>query len=259
MSSIPRAAAIGFDRAAADYERGRPGYPPAAISILGTQLGIGPGRRVVDLAAGTGKLTRALLGLGADLIAVEPVAGMRRQLRQAVPGVEPVDGTAERMPFPDSSVDAVVVAQAFHWFDVPAAAAEIHRVLVADGGLGIIRNEWDKTVPWVAAMYDLIREHAGDPPHRHRQGWRAALDATGRFAPLTEQVVPHPVDVDVETLVARVASLSYIAMLPVAERERLLDAVRRLVADREIAGPDGLITTPYRTHVLSTRALPAPA
>jgi SAM-dependent methyltransferase len=256
VSPVPRAAAIGFDRGAADYERGRPGYPPAAISLLAKELGIGPGRRVVDLAAGTGKLTRALVDLGADVVAVEPVAGMREQLRRAVPGVEPVDGTAERLPLPDAGVDAVVVAQAFHWFDVPAAAAEIQRVLAPGGGLGIIRNEWDKSVAWVAAMYDLIREHAGDPPHRHPPGWRAALDATGRFAPLTEQVLPNPVEVDVETLAARVASLSYIAMLPAAERERLLDAVRRLVAERGVAGTDGLIQTPYRTHVLYARALP---
>jgi SAM-dependent methyltransferase len=256
MSPVPREAAIGFDRGAADYERGRPGYPPAAISLLADELGIGPGRRVVDLAAGTGKLTRALVDLGAAVVAVEPVAGMREQLRRAVPGVDPLDGTAERLPLPSSSIDAVVVAQAFHWFDVPAAAAEIHRVLVAGGGLGIIRNEWDKSVDWVAAMYDLIRKHAGDPPHRHPRGWRAALDATGRFAPLTERVFPNPVEVDVEALAARVASLSYIAMLAAADRERLLDAVRRLVTERGIADAEGMISTPYRTHVLCGRALP---
>ena len=258
MSPVPREVLIGFDRGAADYERGRPGYPPAAIAILGEELGIRPGRRVVDLAAGTGKLTRALVGLGADLVAVEPVPGMREQLERAVPGVETIEGTAERLPLPDSSINAVVVAQAFHWFDVPAAAAEIHRVLITRGGLGIIRNEWDKSVAWVAAMYEVIREHSGDPPHRHPTGWRRALEATGLFTALTERVVPNPVEVDVETLAARVASLSYIAMLPVAQRERLLDAVRRLVAERGIAGADGTVSTPYRTHVLYARALPPP-
>lgn len=255
MSPVPPEVLIGFERGSADYERGRPGYPSAAMSILGNELGIGPGRRVVDLAAGTGKLTRALLGLGAEVVAVEPVAGMRQQLERAVPGAEAIDATAERLPFPDASVDAVVVAQAFHWFDVPAAAAEIHRVLVSGGGLGIIRNEWDKSVAWVAAMYELIRTHSGDPPHRHPQGWRQALEATGRFTPLAERIIPHPVDVDLDTLAARVASLSYIAMLPAADREQLLGAVRRLVAERGVAGADGLIRTPYWTHVLTARTL----
>ena len=114
MSSIPREAAVGFQRGAADYERGRPGYPEAAVALLARELVIGPGDVVVDLAAGTGKLTRALLGLGADLVAVEPVAGMRAQLARAVPGVTVLDGTAERMPLPDATARAVLVAQTFH-------------------------------------------------------------------------------------------------------------------------------------------------
>jgi len=147
VSPVHQDAAVGFDRGAADYERGRPGYPDAAIALVARKLGITPGQRVLDLAAGTGKLTRSLLGLGAELVAVEPVAGMREQLRRAVPGVDVRDGTAEQIPLDDASVDAVLVAQAFHWFDVPAAAAEIHRVLVPGGGLAVIRNEWDRTVP----------------------------------------------------------------------------------------------------------------
>ena len=120
--------AVGFDRAGADYERGRPGYPPDAVELLTRELEIGAGRRVVDLAAGTGKLTRALAPYHASIVAVEPVAGMREQLVGAVPGIEVLDGTAERIPLQDASIDTVLVAQAFHWFDAPRAAVEIHRI-----------------------------------------------------------------------------------------------------------------------------------
>ncbi|MGZ4311332.1 MAG: class I SAM-dependent methyltransferase [Solirubrobacteraceae bacterium] len=248
MSSIPREAALGFERGAADYERGRPGYPDAAVAALARELGIGPGAVVVDLAAGTGKLTRALVGLGADVVAVEPVAGMREQLHRAVPGVEVLEGTAERMPLADGSVNAVIVAQAFHWFDVPAAAAEIHRTLAPDGGLGVIRNEWDESVAWIAEMRALVAEHAGQPPRTHAHDWRGSLEATGLFTPLAEEVFPNPVRVDVEMVLARVASLSYVGLLDDDPQRALLDDVAGLVSDRELVGSDGMLDTPYRTH-----------
>ena len=258
MSPVHPEAAVGFDRAAADYERGRPGYPAAAMTILARELAIGPGRRIVDLAAGTGKLTRSLIDLGAEVVAVEPVAGMRTALQQAVPGVEIHEGTAEQIPLGDGTVDAVLVAQAFHWFDVPAASAEIHRVLVAGGGLAVVRNEWDRSVPWVDALQQLIR---GQPQHEPRHPavqWRAQLEATGRFTPLSEEVVPNLVSGDLATLRARVASLSFIATMPAPRRDRLLDEVSDLIAEHHVTGPDGSLPTPYRTHVLWGRRLSTP-
>ena len=249
MNEVPREAAIGFQRGAADYERGRPGYPDAAIALLARELAIEPGAVVVDLAAGTGKLTRALVGLGADVVAIEPIAGMREQLVRAVPGVKVLEGTAERMPLADGAAEAVLVAQAFHWFDVPSAAAEIHRVLAPAGGLGVIRNEWDDSVAWIGQMRALIAETAGQPPHRHAHHWRGLLEAAGLFTPLVEEVFPNPVRVDVETLLARVASLSYVAMLDDAARADLLDGVARLVGTEGLVAADGRLDTPYRTHV----------
>ena len=253
MNQVPREAAVGFQLGAADYERGRPGYPAAAITLLARELAIGPGAAVVDLAAGTGKLTRALTGLGADVVAIEPVAGMREQLMQAVPGVDVLDGTAEHMPLADASVNAVLVAQAFHWFDIPAAAAEIHRVLAPGGGLGVIRNEWDESVPWVVELRALIASHAGEPPHRHGRRWRDALEATGRFTALEEEVFDHPVEVDLPTLKARAASLSYVAMMDDDARARLLDAIGELARERDLVAADGHLVTPYRTHVTWAR------
>ena len=175
---INEQAEAGFGRGAATYERGRPSYPADAIDVLVRELGIGPDRDVLDLAAGTGKLTRLLVPTGARLVAVEPVAAMADQLRTAVPGVEVHDGTAEAIPLPDGSVDAVVVGQAFHWFDAPVALAEIARVLRPGGGLGLIWNERDSSVPWVA---ELTARSAG-------------TSATGGRVPYTleeDWVAPH--------------------------------------------------------------------
>jgi ubiquinone/menaquinone biosynthesis C-methylase UbiE len=251
--AVPREAAIGFQAGAADYERGRPTYPDAAYALLASELGIGPGRRVLDLAAGTGKLTRGLIGLGADVVAVEPVAAMRDQLRRAVPGVQVLEGTAEHLPFPDAAVDAVCVAQAFHWFDVPVAAAEIHRVLVVGGGLAVIRNEWDPSVAWIDELQQILRQQPGHAPTHPSLGWREQLAATGLFSPLSEQVVPNPLRTDMETLLARVASLSFIAAMPAAERDQVLEQVRRLAHDRGAVGVDGQMETPYCTHVVWCR------
>src|SRR5262245_56757726 len=120
-------AVLGFDSAAtaASYERARPSYPAEAVAHLVGHGGIGPGRRVLDLAAGTGKLTRLLVPTGAEVVAVEPVPAMRDQLTAVLPGVTVHDGTAGALPLPDNSVDAVTVGQAFHWFDPPRALAEI--------------------------------------------------------------------------------------------------------------------------------------
>src|SRR5207248_923565 len=120
-------------------------YPPESIDVLRRELGAGPGRRVCDLAAGTGKLTRSLVASGADVVAVEPVAGMRDQLSEVLPDIDVLDGTAEAIPLPDDSVDVVTVAQAFHWFKFDEALAEIRRVLrPATGGLAILFNQRDE-------------------------------------------------------------------------------------------------------------------
>ena len=130
MSEVHDRRARSFDGVADAYRRARPTYPSAAVAWV---LEIAPGRRVVDLAAGTGKLTQVLVSEGADVVAVEPLDRMRAALEQTVPGVRALAGTAEQIPLPDASADAVFVAQAFHWFDGPRALEEIARVLVPGG------------------------------------------------------------------------------------------------------------------------------
>jgi ubiquinone/menaquinone biosynthesis C-methylase UbiE len=144
-------AARGFEQAADAYERARPTYPQAAVAWLCERLAVRRGRRVLDLAAGTGKLTRSLVAAGADVVAVEPIAAMRERLP---PEVEALDGTAEAIPLPGASVDAVTVAQAFHWFDAEPALAEIHRVLRPGGTLQFADIANGNPVP-AAAMRDI--------------------------------------------------------------------------------------------------------
>ena len=232
---IHRAAATGFARSAAAYERGRPEYPSEALSALG----IAPGDVVLDLAAGTGKLTRPLLETGAEVIAVEPVAEMRAALPASV---RALDGTAERIPVDDYAVDLVTVAQAFHWFDGEAALAEIHRVLRSGGRLALVWNRRVEDAPVNLAIDALVDPHrAGTPTHRG-EGWRAAFDRTSLFGPLEEHTFANEQHLDADGLEARVASISFIASLPDDERAEVVAAARALAAD-------GPVTIPYRTEV----------
>jgi SAM-dependent methyltransferase len=229
---IDDVAARGFEAGAASYERARPGYPDGAVDVLRSVVGIGPGSAVCDLAAGTGKLTRRLVELGASVVAVEPVPAMRAQLAEAVPGVDVVDGTAEDLPFDDASLDAVTVAQAFHWFDSPAALAEIARVLRPRGVLVLLWNERDETTPWVAEMSRLIRWHERTVSRYQHVAWGAIVAASGAYGPLEERAVRWDQPMTREVLRDRVRSISYIAAMPSPERERLASEVVALVARR---------------------------
>jgi SAM-dependent methyltransferase len=182
------------------------------------------------------------------VIAVEPVAAMREALVAAVPSAAAVEGTAEAIPLPDASVDAVTVAQAFHWFDGERALREIRRVLVPSGKLGIVFNARDESVAWVAALGALLDEEASGAP-RHKTGaWRAAFDAPDSpFEPLERATFRHEQVLDAEGLAARVASISYVAAMHEDDRQRLLAAVQRLVAEHGLNAER--VVLPYRTDV----------
>jgi SAM-dependent methyltransferase len=238
---IHRSAAVGYERAPAAYERGRPGYPEEAVAVLAERLGLGPGATVLDLAAGTGKLTCALAATGADVVAVEPVA----EMRAALTGVRALAGTAEEIPLEGGSVHAITVAQAFHWFRGEEALAEIHRVLRPRGGLGLVWNLRDESVPWVAELTRIMEPHRGDAPRAASGAWREAFERTVLFEPLEAATFRHVHELSVEGLVARVASVSFIAALPEPDRIRVLAEVRELA--------DGsTVELPYRTEVYWT-------
>ena len=243
--SVHEAAAVGFDLGAEAYERGRPGFPQEAVDRLVRELRILSERTVVDLAAGTGTLTRLLQPAGARVVAVEPVEGMRRKLVELLPGVPVVAGVAERLPLRDGSIDAVTVAQAFHWFDGPAALAELHRVLKPGGRLGLVWNVRDEQASPVAAnlteLFDRYR--AGAPAFRDRE-WERAFETTELFTKLETATFAHQQHLTLEGFLDRAMSVSFIAALGPEGQEEVRRGLLQLV-------PHGAtqVVLPYRCDV----------
>jgi SAM-dependent methyltransferase len=238
--SSPNANLAGYARSAAAYERGRPGYPPAAVDFLAAQLSLGPGRTVVDLAAGTGKLTRPLLATGAEVIAEEPVAEMRAALPA---GARAVDGTAEEMPLNSGSADAVTVAQAFHWFDGDAALAEIHRVLRPRSALALVWNRRRMDAPVNQAIEELLAPYRGHMSAMQTGSWQVAFESTKLFGPLEGRVFPNEQWLDADGLADRIASVNFIAKLDNNERTKVVQSARALAEG-------GGLTIPQDTEVL---------
>jgi SAM-dependent methyltransferase len=222
--------ARAFDDAAELYDRVRPGYPPAAIDWLTRVLGLGPGRTVVDLAAGTGKLTVRLVATGAGVVAVEPSEGMIAVLRKAAPEAEAVAGTAERIPLPDAAADTVLVAQAFHWFDHDVALPEIHRVLRPGGGLGLVWNRRVLEHPAHAALERAISPWGADTPRHRDRPWVEAIEQSPLFEPLADEELPNDQELPPGGLVQRAASISYIAALAEHTRREALAELERFEA-----------------------------
>ena len=271
---------VGFAHAAFTkpdvYERGRSGYPAAAVELLVAELGLGPGSTVLDLGAGTGKLTRLLGGSGARVLAAEPVEAMRSELARTVPSALPLGATAESLPLRGAVLDAVTVAQAFHWFAFDRALSEIHRVLRPGGGLGLVWNRADTSVPWVARL-DQLRSPAPRSPREWAREARARLRrATGRspkagsgqppwvaktrqafatetagrlFSPLVERSFRHGEEMDADRLVDWVTSFSRFSRLTAPERDDVVTRVRRLAAQLPHR-----FEFPYRTDLFWCRA-----
>ena len=246
---IHEAAARGFEAAVERYQRGRPSYPDDAVSYLVRELGIAEGRDVLELGAGTGKFTELIALTGARITATEPVAGMREALGKNCPTVTVIDGTAEKIPVPDASADAVVAAQAFHWFDGDRALAEIHRALRPDGRLGMIWNARDEASDWSEKLTAIFDRLSGDGPRYRDMRWREAFERTDLFGPLHHQVAYHVHELPPEAFLDRVLSVSYVASAPEDERDRVIADVNELLeTDPELAGRE-MVVMPYRTDV----------
>jgi SAM-dependent methyltransferase len=222
--------ADGFASVAEEYERGRPEYPPAVIGALAGELGLGHGARVLDLAAGTGKLSRALLRAGFDVVAVEPQSELRARLQAGIGAERVREGLAEAIPLPDGSVRAVTVADAFHWFDHALALAEIARVLEAGGALAVLTTAVDWSgASWAHELGSLIVSTRPEHPHFDGPPWQQALAAEGRWGPVTEIRVSAPAPAELARIADQVASMSWVAAKPAREREALLCRVRELL------------------------------
>jgi SAM-dependent methyltransferase len=184
------------------------------------------------------------------VVALEPVEAMRRRLSQMVPGVEIVAGTAEQTPFADETFDAVVAGQAFHWFDGDRALPEIHRVLRTHGRLGLLWNVRDESVEWVRELSGIIDPYEGSTPrHERHAAWQGAFTKTDQFKTLHRLRFAHQQRMDPDVLVERVASMSFIAVLPPPEQERVLSKVRHLANTHSDLAGHREFSLPYRTDL----------
>ncbi|MFG2891141.1 class I SAM-dependent methyltransferase [Streptomyces sp. NPDC048248] len=247
-----------FGAAAAAYAEHRPDYAQAAVRWA---LEPAPGPRVLDLGAGTGKLTATLVALGAEVIAVEPDPAMLTELRRALPTVRALTGSAEAIPLPDGSVDAVLAGNAMHWFDMAAAGPEIARVLAPGGILAGLWNVMDDRVEWVAGLA-RISGSAAIGPCDTPTSWRAETadmhlsktDVAARFGSPKQAEFPHGQDRTADSLLATIATRAGMLVMPEQERETVLGRIRAFLGSRPETA-DGEFTLPMLTAVLRVRRL----
>ena len=258
MTNIHAAAQTGYSNEAQAYALGRPGYPDDLLQWLKADLGIGARQIAVDLGAGTGKFTKMLLKTGAQVIAVEPVDAMRAQLAGNVPEAKIFSGSGEAIPLESGSVDAVVCPQSFHWFATEAALREIHRVLKPGGRLGLVWNVRDDTCDWAAAITEIITPYEVNVPRFYLGAWRQAFSGA-YFSPLelstyTYQHVGTPQQVILE----RFRSVSFIASLPVAEKQKVGDKLKALIESHPALRGKQTVAFPYRTEAYKCVRLEQP-
>ncbi len=253
--SVHEIAAAGFDKEATTYAQSRPTYPGDAVEWITTNLRLAPGIRCVDLAAGTGIFTRLLVASGCELTAIEPVAGMRNELRQALPGVATLSATAEFLPLRDDSCDAVTIAQAFHWFNADLALAELRRILRVGGRVALLWNARDRSRDWVDQVWgvmDRVEKHAPWRNHDHvatddSQATRESeLNNALGFGPTHTSQFWHEQVVTPEQVVLRVKGVSHVAVLPAQQQQAVLDEVRSILVTHPSTVGKSVLSIPYR-------------
>ena len=249
MSELQHPDSRSFELVADVYERARPEYPAEAVDWMATKLDLRPGRTVLDLGAGTGKLTRALIPTGARVIAVEPGDAMRAELERAVPSALALRGSAEAIPLGDNTVDAVTVGQAFHWFRHDEAIPELHRALRPGRSIALVWNSRDHDAPLHQEVGELIAPFvpADRPP---AEQWPLALEESALFGALEERRLRFSETLDADALAERIASVSFVAAAPTGARQQL-DAELRAVAARL----GGFVDFSYVTRVYVSRAV----
>lgn len=241
------ARARSFGAVADAYDRGRPGWPAAAIEWL---LGPEP-LEVLDLGAGTGKLTAALLAAGHRVTALEPSAGMREVLAERLPAATVIDGKAEELPFGDRSFDAVVAGSAFHWFDREPTLDEIGRVLRPPGIFGLLGNRYDTSVDWQRRLRKI--SSAG---MIYRAGhWPSQDDLRERFTEVEDRSIPHRMEIDPALLRDYLASLSWVATMEPPERDAHLAAIDDFWANEPDLRDRDRATLLWRSDVRRCRGL----
>jgi SAM-dependent methyltransferase len=242
---VHESASSGYRKQAVAYHQARPSYHPRMVERFADRYGQG---LVVDLGAGTGIFTAQIVAAGVTVIAVEPVGEMRSVLEASLRGVEVRAGTAEALPVGSAGADTVVAAQAFHWFASDQALDEIHRVVRPGGHLVTVWNVWDETVEWVSEYNLILGRYEGDTPRHRTMEWRRAIEADDRFELVDDWAVENLQEMNVEGVVRRALSTSFIAALSAEEQAHVATQVRQLV---EPVGPE--LAFPYRSELQAWR------
>jgi SAM-dependent methyltransferase len=250
VSGIHATAAAGFTKPDV-YEKGRPDYPQGAVDALELVAGM----RAIDLGCGTGKLTRQLAATDTQVIGVEPLAARIQTFHELLPDVPVLRGTAEALPLTSASCDVVVCASAFHWFDHDRAIPEIRRVLKRGGRLAIIWNRRDALEGWAHGFWNLTEGYRGDTPGYRTGAWRRALGSSAAFGAITEHPFSHVQRTDLDGLLARIASVSFIETLPETEKAALFDRARRFLSTHPETAGQTTFEMPYRTLLYLVEAL----
>lgn len=236
---VHRVAKEGFDQQTESYARGRPEYPGEEVERVWNSLGLHADARVLDLASGTGKLTKPLLALAkkdkVKIVAVEPSQGMRKRFAQDFPEVECVDGTADAIPFEASSFHAIFAGQAFHWFATESALRELHRALVPGGHLVLVWNLEDASVPWIRLLRNQYEAYEGsDTPQFHKMLWRQIWNtplSKELFDVVHDYQVPYFPQATKQSAWDRIISKSYVSILPEAEQKSLKERCDKIIND----------------------------
>jgi SAM-dependent methyltransferase len=220
------AAATGYSRGTDRYHRSRPTYHPDLVRRVIDRYGSGT---VVEHGAGTGIFTRQVTELGLKVIAIEPVYSMRDALTTGMPDADVRVGSAENIPLDDDTVDTVIASQSFHWFDYRPALDEIHRVLRLGGHLVTVWNVRDNSVDWVAACTAVLDRYAGEAPRHRSMTWRRAINSDSRFGSVDEWRIDNPFPTDLEGVIDRTLSTSFIAPLSPERQNEVTDQIEAIV------------------------------
>jgi len=248
----------GFEKSVDFYENARPSYPTEAISILEKVLELIPNEsHVLDLGAGTGKFTRLLLNGNYHLTAVEPAQAMREKFKQIMPSTVPIlDGNSWNIPVPSGSQDAVVCAQAFHWFANLNTLKEVHRVLKPGGGFGIIWNlEHRENKKWVGELRDYYEQFEMNSPQYRLELWKEVWEeeeAKCLFSPLQFQSIIHSIHSTKETIRQRLMSKSYMGCQEEKVRGEISEKIMEILNNATDIDYDdnGLVSFPYSTDIV---------
>ena len=242
------AQAEGYEKNAGSYARGRPEYPAEMIVWMRELTGVTAGDRVVDLGAGTGKFTRALVALGLEVTAIEPVDAMRAQLFAALPGVTAIGGVAQNLALGDATVDLVTCAQSFHWFADDAAVDEIARVLIPGHFLILVWNQRDMSNPIQAMLEEFLVQHQ-DPeiPHSPDRRWKPVIDRSRRFEFIEEVQFRHVHELDRAGVADRLRSMSVYSSLTQEVQRTTIERVEAMVP------PGGRVGLPYFSEAFAYR------